>query len=276
MAGTRRRVWQIVSAVAALVVVVASVVAVRSALRARDRLKNPEAARRARVAPDPPRLDVRQRNQPAAPGSETVPLAAPIGVIGADPLSVAQTTAADYRQRARYPRWSQPIAGSEDPIETEHQRTSDSSPKGDEASLTGNYRDAAEEGDLFIDAEVAVKTAGRFHLEATLYSKDGLQPIGWAQHSAELPTGTHWLRLRFYGLILHERGIDGPYLVRSLALSNLTQLPVVKNGIARNAYVTGAYSARNFSDRSFDDPDLLEAADRIEQAIDGLQTDTGS
>ena len=276
MAGSRRRVWQIVSALAALVVVVASVVAVRSVLRARARLTSPESARRPRVAPDPPRLDVRQRNQSAPTSLDSFPLAAPNQALGADPLSVAKTTAAEYRQRARYPRWSQPIAGSEDPAESEYQRTSTDSPTGDDVSLTGNYRDAAEDGDLAIDAEVTVKTPGRFHVEATLYSKDGQQPIAWAQHTAELPTGKHWLRLRFYGLILHERGIDGPYLLRSLALSTLTAVPVVKNGLARDAHVTGIYTARNFTDRSFDDPDLLEAADRIEQAIDGLKTDTGS
>lgn len=253
-----------------MAVVVASGLIVRSVLRARTRVLTPESARRPRVAPDPPRLDARQRHQ-AAPAIDTFPLAAPSDALAADPLAVAKTTAAEYRQRARYPRWSQPITGNADPLDNEEQESS-----GDAVALTGSYRDTMEEGDLVVDAQVLVKAAGRFHLEGSLYGKDGQQPIAWAQDTAEFPIGQHWMRLRFHGLILHERGIDGPYLIRSLALSTLTEMPVVKNGVTRNPHVTGPYTAHNFNDRPFDDPDLLEAADRIEQAIDGLQADTGS
>jgi hypothetical protein len=42
-------------------------------------------------------------------------------------------------------------------------------------------------------------------------------------------------------------------------------MPNAKNRLVENAMVTRAYPASSFTDRSFDDPDLLEAADRIER-----------
>jgi hypothetical protein len=272
MAFTSRRIRQIVGAVAVVVVLMLSGLAVRSVLRARARLNEATTARRARVAPDPPRLDARRRNPVAVQPEplDSLPLAASIGAAGSDPLSFARTTAAEYRQRARYPSWSQPIVGAEDPLTLEEETVPAPSREGSGATLTGKYRDTTEGGDLAIDAEVDVTVVGRFHLEATLYSRDGLQPIAWAQHTAELPTGRQWMRLRFYGLILHERALDGPYLLHAVALSTLTQVPAVKNPLVTNAYVSGTYAAKSFSDRPFDDPDLLEAADRIEQVIKGL------
>jgi hypothetical protein len=131
--------------------------------------------------------------------------------------------------------------------------------------LTGNYRDAAADGSLVVGVEIEVTEAGRFHVEATLYGPDGVEKIAWAQAAQWLEPGTHWLDLSYYGLILRERGIDGPYVLRYVALSTTTEMPNAKNRVAENAYRTTAYRASSFTDRSFDDPDLLEAARRIEE-----------
>jgi hypothetical protein len=79
-----------------------------------------------------------------------------------------------------------------------------------------------------------------------------------------LEPGTHWLDLSYYGLILRERGLDGPYVLRYVALSTTTEMPNGKNRLVENAYWTGAHRASAFSDRPYDDPQLLEAARRIE------------
>jgi hypothetical protein len=267
---TRRRIWLTVGALAVVAVLAVASFAVRTVLRSRSLPAEAGSARRPRIPPDPPRLDVRQRSQltPAPQVLEGLPIDT------ADPLSFARDTAAEYRQRARYPSWSQPIAGAKDPLEEEQQQVSGAAAVG--AQLTGQYRDAIDDGDLTIDAQVDVAVHGRFHIEASLYSADGTRPIAWAQHTAELPIGRHWLRLRFYGLIVRERAIDGPYLLRSIGLSSLTQFPAVKGPLARRVHITDTYAANGFTDRSFDDPDLLEAADRIEQALEGLQPEAGS
>lgn len=134
------------------------------------------------------------------------------------------------------------------------------------ARLTGRWRDGPRDGSLVVSAEIEVLEAGRFHLEATLYSDGGAEPLAWAQTAATLSPGLHWLELGYYGLILHERGVDGPYLVRYAALSTTSAMPNAKNRLVVDAHRTGPYSAASFTARPFDDPTLLEAADRLEQA----------
>jgi hypothetical protein len=133
------------------------------------------------------------------------------------------------------------------------------------AHLTGQYRDAVVDGSLVVEAEVEVTTAGRFHLEATLYSADGAQAIAWAQNAGELTAGVHWMALSYYGLILREKQIDGPYALRYVALSTATQMPNAKNRLIEWAYTTGAHAATAFTDAPYNDPALLDAAERVER-----------
>lgn len=132
------------------------------------------------------------------------------------------------------------------------------------AQLTGQYRDAIVDGSLAIDAEIEVTRPGRFHLEGTLYDAAGTQGIAEAHTAAELPAGRHWLRLVFFGRILHQHGIDGPYLLRFLALSTTTRMPNAKNRLVENAHRTGSYRFVQFSEAPFNDPDLLDAAARMD------------
>jgi hypothetical protein len=136
-----------------------------------------------------------------------------------------------------------------------------------DAQLTGAYRDRLADGGLTIEAEVDVRNPGRFHIEASLYDRNGQQPVAWAQEAGELSAGRHWMPLRYFGRVLHERGIDGPYVVRFVALSTVTQMPNAKNRLVENAFVTAAYDAAEFSDAPFNDPDLLDAARRVEQDL---------
>jgi hypothetical protein len=133
------------------------------------------------------------------------------------------------------------------------------------AELTGIYREAVVDGSLVVGAEIEVTQPGRFHLEATLYGPDGVEKIAWAQAAQWFDPGTHWLDLSYYGLILRERGIDGPYVLRYVALSTTTDMPNAMNRVVENAFWTTAHRASGFTDAPFGDPDLLEAARRIEQ-----------
>jgi hypothetical protein len=130
--------------------------------------------------------------------------------------------------------------------------------------LTGNYRDALVDGSLVVGVEIDVTEAGRFHVEATLYGPGGVEKVAWAQAAQWLEPGTHWLDLSYYGLILRERGIDGPYVLRWVALSTTTEMPNAKNRVVESPYATGPYSVTAFTDQPYDDPDLIEAARRLE------------
>jgi uncharacterized protein DUF4784 len=143
------------------------------------------------------------------------------------------------------------------------------------AQLTGQYRDAVVNGSLEVGVEVDVAEAGRFHVEATLYGPDGTRTIAWAQAAAELEPGRHWMTLPFYGLIFHERGIAGAYVLRWVALSTTTQMPNAKNRLREANYRTASYDLAGFTDQPFNDADLLDAATRLDHdraAGGGLDT----
>lgn len=144
------------------------------------------------------------------------------------------------------------------------------------AQLTGNYRDAVVNGSLEVGMEVEVAAAGRFHLEATLYGPDGTRKVAWAQAAGALEPGRHWMTVPFYGLVLRERGIAGPYLVRWVALSTTTQMPNAKNRLTEANHLTAPYDLESFTDQPFDDPGLLDAANRLEHDLaeaGGLDTE---
>jgi hypothetical protein len=116
------------------------------------------------------------------------------------------------------------------------------------AHLTGRYRDALVDGNLVLEAEVAVEAAARFHLEGTLADAAG-DPLAWAQVAAVLEPGRAWMPLTYFGLVLRERGVDGPYLLRTAALSTTGEMPNQKNDVAERPHVTRAYAATDFSDQ---------------------------
>jgi hypothetical protein len=133
------------------------------------------------------------------------------------------------------------------------------------AHLTGNFRDAVVNGNLEVGVEVEVSEAGRFHVEATLYAADGTKKVAWAQAARALEPGRQWLPLQFYGLILREKDLAGPYLVRWVALSTTTEMPNAKNRLTEANHRTAAYDPSLFTDRPFDDPDMVDAAARAER-----------
>lgn len=132
------------------------------------------------------------------------------------------------------------------------------------ARLTGRYRDHLTDGNLVIEAEVEIRRPGRFHLQATLYDRDGARPIGEAHVARELAEGTTWMPLTFFGRILAQRGIEGPYLIRFIALSTTTRMPNAKNRVVENAHLTAPYRPDQFSDAPFDGRALLDTAERLE------------
>ena len=136
------------------------------------------------------------------------------------------------------------------------------------AHLTGRYRDSLQDGSLVISAEIVVKEKGRFHLAgviAAIASGDD-EPIGEAQTAAELEPGRYWLHLSFYGLMFHERKAAGPYKLTSLALTTATRMPGAMNAVVYNALTTRAYGLGQMTSKSFGEPNLLEAARRLDAA----------
>jgi hypothetical protein len=80
------------------------------------------------------------------------------------------------------------------------------------------------------------------------------------------------MTLQFYGAILRDRDIAGPYLVRWVALSTTTAMPNAQNRLSEADYRTAAYDLVTFTDQPFNDAGLLDAAKRAERD----QTEVGS
>ena len=92
--------------------------------------------------------------------------------------------------------------------------------------------------------------------------------MGWAQKAAQHEPGVHTIPLTFFGRIFRLKTADGPYMLRFVALSTTTRMPNAKNRLIENAYVTRLYRADQFSDQPFNDPNLLDAADRLERSLE--------
>jgi len=113
------------------------------------------------------------------------------------------------------------------------------------AHLTGGYRDQLVDGEVSsFGVEVDVAEPGRFHVEATLYGPDGADKIAWAQAAQWLEPGRHGLDLSYYGLILREHAVDGPYVLRYVALSTTTEMPNAMNRVVENPYTDRELSRR--------------------------------
>ena len=116
--------------------------------------------------------------------------------------------------------------------------------------LTGNYRDQlTAEGDLLIEAEVKVSQASRFYIQASLYTGSS-SPIGESQYSGHLPSGSHWIPLMFYGLMIQDAAEHGPYWLKNMSLSKVA-LPIQRAPILHPDYYTSAYGLDQFQRRPY-------------------------
>ena len=134
------------------------------------------------------------------------------------------------------------------------------------AQLTGEYRDRLSEGSLVVAAKVDVAVAGRYHLAGVLASALG-ESLSLSQNAVHLEPGSHWVDLSFYGLILREAGVSGPYTLSSVTLTTAGAMPNALGPVVTAAHVTKPYLNLQFTDKPFGRADLLDAATRLEGLV---------
>jgi hypothetical protein len=121
-----------------------------------------------------------------------------------------------------------------------------------EATFTGNYRDAlTAEGDLLVEAEVEVTSADRFYFQASLYTELG-DPIGGNQMTLNLNKGKAWVPFKFYGLMMHDAQVNGPYLLKNIALARVT-MPMQRAPLIHPGYFTNYYPLSKFSNVRYEE-----------------------
>jgi hypothetical protein len=90
--------------------------------------------------------------------------------------------------------------------------------------------------------------------------------LGFARKRVALAAGTAWIPLTFWGLILREHEVDGPYNLFSVTLTTLGDRGEQGSDVVGNAHNTAPYRVTDFTDLPYNDPDLLEKAARLDAA----------
>ena len=164
------------------------------------------------------------------------------------------------------------------------------------ARFTGNFREGIRDGSLVIMAEMEVTDAGRYTIEANLFGPDAENqsepPVGYARADARLTGGTQWVTLQFFGKVLHDRGIAGPYVLRGLRgtqdtgpiaparldddpeeveryLATVSQDRPAKRLVPywNGGFVTRPYALAEFSRAEYAGPEKRERIETIERLI---------
>lgn len=130
------------------------------------------------------------------------------------------------------------------------------------STLTGRAKDRLEDGSLVISVEVDVERTGRFHLAGTLGQRRG-GLIGTAQTAEVLEPGKHWVDLRFYGLMFHDRKARGPFVLESLQMRTTGAMPNAFNELAENVHIVRPLHLKSLAVGPYGNPELLDAAQRL-------------
>jgi hypothetical protein len=219
-------------------------------------------------------------------GSQSLPasLAATVLDATARPIAELQFTAEEYADRSgvqqhRYSAAFTPVAAaapSTGYLIQVHARCADGQQREAQltlqynhpfARLTGEFRERFEAGNLIIAAQLEVREPATFRVDGSLYAQADQHSLAWASASATLPAGMHWLELTYSGLILHEQGIDGPYVLRFAQLHTQTPDAESSSRALENSYVTQAYDADAFNGEPVNDPEKLAEAAELRERL---------
>lgn len=164
------------------------------------------------------------------------------------------------------------------------------------AEYTGQIRDKIVDGSLVVSAEINVMVPGYYELAANLFNTEE-EPVGITRMKVDLKGGKQWVDFLFFGKIIRDRGISGPYVLTALRgeRKNLPLLPTELAGkspqeaerimqaslnrpeatqpnrevmpASDKKLKTSAYKVSDFSDRPYDGPDKKERIQMYEEQI---------
>lgn len=133
-------------------------------------------------------------------------------------------------------------------------------------------RDALLDGSLVVTLTFQVETAGLYTFEANLLSASTQQPLGWIHTSESLPQGRAEVQLPFFGKVLHDAAVDGPYLVTGLRafLRNAQGAPT-RFWVSASPLRTSYYAARGFSAAEWNSPEKEARLRVLQQVVDSAK-----
>lgn len=105
-------------------------------------------------------------------------------------------------------------------------------------------------------------------------SGDGQTPIGWVDESRQLAVGATVVDLKVFGKSFHEKGLDGPYMVRDIC-----GFIRILDGSEHNVWwhhepthLTKAYKTIDFSDKEWNAPEKTEKIGLMKKMIGDLKS----
>lgn len=83
------------------------------------------------------------------------------------------------------------------------------------AEFNGVFSDSIQEGSLVVRAVVNAYRKGKYHLEANLKDEKNGEYIAYATFDGDLVAGSNEVEFVFFGKILRDKDLDGPYIATS-------------------------------------------------------------
>jgi hypothetical protein len=130
--------------------------------------------------------------------------------------------------------------------------------------------DAVVDGSLVAALDVEVFERGLYTFEANLVTADG-DPVAYVDQSVSLDAGRQRVPLAFFGKVLRDRGLSGPYVVRDLRGFERFLDGAEANLWWQDArtHKTRPYAVTDFSAAEWDAPEKREKIRRMEAAMSG-------
>jgi hypothetical protein len=126
------------------------------------------------------------------------------------------------------------------------------------ARFTGKATDALEQGSLVVTVELEVERAGRYRVFANLEHSGEL--MAYAKEDLQLDVGIQQVPLLFFGKILRDAGLNGPFQVTQLRGQRFNLEPGSQGPlneplrILAQAHETSSYRASEFSSKEWTSP----------------------
>ncbi len=152
-------------------------------------------------------------------------------------------------------------------------------------------QDSQKDGHLLVTVPIQVLKPGYFQIQANLMEKGGEQrPVAEAAWRGDLEAGLQSVPLTFWGKVIRDADVSGPYVVRNLRghRNNLAVTPgkltalMAAGGIPKGAkqtepefeyfgvgpeHVTAVYTAASFSGREWEAPEKTERIRFLEETV---------
>jgi hypothetical protein len=132
--------------------------------------------------------------------------------------------------------------------------------------------DAMRDGSLVVTLQVQAYEDGVYTFFADLAAADGETPIATTERSIPLKAGRGTADLVFFGKVIRDQGISGPYVVRDL--HGLRRGGLGETGIVWDEprrFTTKPYKAWDFSGAEWDSEEKREKIKRFESVLSAME-----